>query len=311
MRVVYFGTPEFAVPTLRAIVEAGHAVELVVSRTDKPAGRHLRVAAPPVVDEARRLALPLAQPPKLGDETFAARLRAIAPDVAVVVAYGRFIPAPLLTVPRFGFVNLHPSLLPRHRGPSPIQWALACGDSETGVSTMLLDEGMDTGPILLQRRTAIGARERAPELEARLSKLGAALVVETLAGLAAGALVPQPQSEALATVTPKLERRMGRVDWQMSARELANRSRAFDPWPGLYCTFRGGRLKLHGVEEERPRVGAEQPGTILAVSSAGISVRCGGGSVARITEVQREGRKRIPADAFIIGERVAPGERLV
>jgi methionyl-tRNA formyltransferase len=311
VRVVFFGTPEFALPTLRLLAEAGHAIDLVVSRIDKPAGRHLRVAAPPVVDEARRLGVPLAQPAKLGDEAFASRLRAIAPDAAVVVAYGRLIPAHLLGIPRLGFVNLHPSLLPRHRGPSPIEWAIASGDAETGVSTMMLDEGMDTGPILLQRTTVIGARERAPDLEARLSELGAQLMVETLAGLTDGTVVPRAQDDRLASLTPKLERRMGRVDWQTPAAELARRSRAFDPWPGLFCTFRGGRLKLHGVEEGRPQEGEQPPGTILGLSSAGIAVRCGEGSVALITEVQREGKQRIPADAFIIGERVASGERIL
>jgi len=309
MRVIFFGTPEFALPTLRALVAAGHDVALVVSRADKPAGRHLRLATPPVVAAARELGLPLAQPTKLGQEEFAARLRALGADVAVVVAYGRLIPPPLLVIPRWGFVNLHPSLLPRHRGPSPIQWAIASGDAVTGVTTMLLDEGMDTGPILLQRETPIGPRERAPELEQRLAVMGAELVVATLAGLAAGTVAPRPQDEGAATVTPKLERRMGRVDWRLPAEELARRGRAFDPWPGLYCTFRGGRLKVHGLEVGAPLPGEQPPGTVLAVSSAGIAVRCGEGSVALLTDLQREGRRRLPADAFVIGERVAVGER--
>ncbi len=310
MRVVFFGTPEFALPTLRALVTAGHEVVLVVSRPDKPAGRHLRTAPPPVVAAARQLGLPLAQPGTLNGNEFVRRLQALAAEVAVVVAYGRLIPPRLLAVPPFGFVNLHPSLLPRHRGPSPIQWAIACGDEQTGVTTMLLDEGMDTGPLLLQRATEIGPAERAPELEARLAELGAELVVATLAGLAAGTLAPQPQDERLATVTPKLERRMGRIDWQRPAEELARACRAFDPWPGLFCTFRGGRLKVHGLEVAPPTAGAEAPGTILAVSTAGIAVRCGQGSVALLTDLQREGRRRLPADAFVIGERIAPGERL-
>ncbi|NWG00654.1 MAG: methionyl-tRNA formyltransferase [Thermoanaerobaculaceae bacterium] len=310
MRIVFFGTPDFAVPSLRALVEAGHEVALVVSRPDKPAGRRLRVATPPVVAEARRLGLAVTQPAKLSGEGFAARLREVAAEVAVVVAYGRLIPAPLLAIPRWGFVNLHPSLLPRHRGPSPIQWAIASGDSTTGVSTMLLDEGMDTGPILLQRPTAIGPGERALELERRLAELGAELVVATLAGLEAGTVRPQPQDHRLATVTPKLERSMGRVDWHLTAQELERRCRAFDPWPGLYCTFRGGRLKVHGLEVGPPLAGTEPPGTVVAVSASGISVRCGSGTVALLTELQREGRRRLPADAFILGERVARGERM-
>jgi methionyl-tRNA formyltransferase len=167
VRIVFLGTPEFAVPSLEAVAGAGHEVQLVVSRPDKPAGRHLHMAAPAVVPAARRLGLPLAQPDKLGGEDFTKRLRALAPDAAVVVAYGRLIPPRVLGIPRHGFVNVHPSLLPRHRGPSPIEWAILSGDAQTGVTTMLLDEGMDTGPILLQRATPVAPRERTPELESR------------------------------------------------------------------------------------------------------------------------------------------------
>ena len=287
---------------------AGHEILLVVTRPDQPAGRHLHVTAPPVVDAARRLGLPLAQPEKLGVEEFVSRLRALAPDVAVVVAFGRMISPRVLQVPRHGFVNLHPSLLPRYRGPSPIESAILAGDAVTGVTTMLLDEGMDTGPILLQRETPIGPRERSPELEVRLARLGADLMAETLAALAAGTVVVGSQDGSAATVTVKLERRMGRVDWQLTARELANRCRAFDPWPGVFANFRGARLKIHGLEVGEATRGDEAPGTVLGVSPAGIAVRSGGGTVAIVTEVQREGKRRIPADAFIIGERVAPGE---
>ncbi|MBZ5589140.1 MAG: methionyl-tRNA formyltransferase [Acidobacteriia bacterium] len=310
MRLVFFGTPDFAIPSLEAIVAAGHEVLLVVTRPDQPAGRHLRVTAPPVVDVARRMGLSLAQPEKLGVDQFGSRMRALAPDAAVVVAFGRFIPSRLLGIPRHGFVNLHPSLLPRYRGPSPIESAILAGDSETGVTTMLLNEGMDTGPILLQRETPIGPREHAPELEARLARLGAELMVETLAGLQSGSAVPKPQDDRLATVTAKLERRMGRIDWEMAAIELTNRCRAFDPWPGLFANFRGARLKVHGLETGEARPGDEPPGTVLAATASGIAVRCGNGTVALVTEVQREGKRRMPADAFIIGERVAPGERL-
>jgi len=270
----------------------------------------MHVTAPPVVAAARRLKLPLAQPEKLGVDEFASRLRALAPELAVVVAFGRMISPRVLRIPRHGFVNLHPSLLPRHRGPTPIESAILGGDTVTGVTTMLLDAGMDTGPILLQREVPIGARERTPELEARLAGVGAGLVVETLAGIASGTLVPTAQDGSTATVTVKLERRMGRVDWQITAPELANRCRAFDPWPGLFASFRGARLKIHGLEAGEAKPGDEAPGTVLGVSPAGIAVRAGRGTVALVTEVQREGRRRMPADAFIIGERVAPGEHL-
>lgn len=309
VRLVFFGTPEFAVPTLDAVVASGHEVVLVVTRPDQPAGRHMHLTAPPAVDAARRLGLSLAQPPKPGAEEFVARLRVLAPEVAVVVAFGRLISPRVLRIPVRGFVNLHPSLLPRYRGPSPVESAIMAGDRVTGVTSMLLDEGMDTGPILLQREVSIEPRERAPELEARLAHMGAELIVETLAGLASGSVVPKPQEDRLATTTAKLERQMGRVDWAMAATELANRCRAFDSWPGLFANFRGARLKIHGLEPGEARGGDEPPGTVLAASGAGIAVRCGGGTVVLVTEVQREGKRRVPADAFIIGERVAPGER--
>lgn len=309
MRLVFYGTPEFAVPSLEAVVAAGHQVLLVVSRPDQPSGRHLELTTPPIVEAARRLHLPLAQPRKAGDAEGVARLRALAPEVAVVVAYGRLLPPPLLAVPQHGFVNLHPSLLPRHRGPSPIQWAIASGDTVTGVTTMLLDEGMDTGPLLLQRETPIGSRERYPELEARLARLGAELLVETLAALAAGRLRPRPQEHALATVTPKLERKLGRIDFSLPARVWANRCRAFDPWPGLYCTLRGGRVKVLGLEDAGAVPGDEAGGTVLGCSTAGILVRFGEGTAGLLTELQREGRRRLPADAFLLGERLGRGER--
>jgi methionyl-tRNA formyltransferase len=215
----------------------------------------------------------------------------------------------LLRLPRHGFVNVHPSLLPRYRGPSPIEWAILAGDSGTGVTTMQLDEGFDTGPLLLQRSTPIGSKESAGVLEARLAVLGAELLVETLDGLAAGTVTPQPQDHARATETSKLERRMGRIDWGQPARELALRCRAFDPFPGLFCAFRGSRVKVHGLEVGADFEGEQPVGTVLAVSSHGIAVRCGERSAALLTELQREGKRRLPADAFVIGERVAPGER--
>jgi methionyl-tRNA formyltransferase len=308
VRIVFFGTPEFAVPSLDALLRAGHEIALVVSRPDQPAGRSMRMTEPPVVTVARRHGLPVAQPEKLGVEEFVNRMRGIRPEAAVVVAFGRLISPRVLVIPAHGFINVHPSLLPRHRGPSPIEGAILAGDAETGVTTMLLDEGMDTGPILLQRRVAIGARERAPQLAERLERFGAELLVETLAGIASGAITPQRQDNTLATVTEKLDRRLGRIDWALAAAVLARRCRAFDPWPGLYCSFRGTRVKVHGLEVGEAPAGSEEPGTVLAVSGAGIAVRCGAASVALLTELQREGKRRLPADAFILGERVAPSE---
>jgi methionyl-tRNA formyltransferase len=309
MKVVFFGTPDFAIPTLERLLTSSHDVIRVVSKPDKPVGRRQVLAAPPVVETARRHEIPVSQPKSLKGPKAERELRQMAPDVAVVVAYGRLVPAGLLSIPPFGFVNLHPSLLPRHRGPSPIQWALVCGDRSTGVTTMMLDEGMDTGPILLQRRVAIEPEETAELLAPRLAMMGAELVVETLDGLEAGSIAPRDQPEDGANVTPMLRRSFAKVDWTMPARQLVNRLRGFTPWPGLYTKFRGGRLKIFGLEEVVPAdSGNHDPGTVLASAPSGITVRCGKGTAVLITEMQREGRRRMPADAFLIGERVSRGE---
>lgn len=309
MKVVFFATPEFAVPTLEHLVASSHEVVLVVSRPDKPVGRHQVLTAPPVVEAARRFDLDVVQPKSLKGDDAASALAGSAADVAVVVAYGKLIPAELLAIPRHGFVNLHPSLLPRHRGPSPIQWALVCGDRATGVTTMQLDEGMDTGPILLQERVPIDDAETAEMLAPRLAAIGADLVVQTLDGLEQGTITPRPQPEDGVNTTPMLRRNFAKVDWSMPARQLVNRLRGFTPWPGLYTTFRGGRLKIFGLEEVKPAPGGDEaPGTVLAADDAGIVIRCGRATAARLTELQREGRRRMPVDAFLIGERVTRGE---
>jgi methionyl-tRNA formyltransferase len=309
VRIVFFGTPEFACPSLQALVDAGHDIALVLSRPDRPAGRKMLLETPPVVKLANNLGLRVDQPEKLGTDEVYERLRGLNPDVCAVVAFGRLISPRLLRLPKHGFVNVHPSLLPRYRGPSPIEWAILSGDDQTGVSTMLLDEGLDTGPILLQRSTPIGRQERAFELEQRLAQLGALLLVETMAGLAGGTIIAEVQDSTQATMSAKLDRHMGRVDWALPADDLARRCRAFDPFPGLYANFRGARVKIHGVEVLAVELGNEKPGAILFVSSAGIAVRCGDSSAALLTELQREGKRRLPADAFVIGERVAPGEQ--
>jgi methionyl-tRNA formyltransferase len=309
MNVVFFATPEFAMPILERLVASSHEIVLVVSRPDKPVGRHQVLTAPPVVEAARSLGLEVVQPKSLKGDDAAQALAASAADVAVVVAYGKLIPAELLAIPRHGFVNLHPSLLPRHRGPSPIQWALVCGDRATGVTTMQLDEGMDTGPILLQERVPIDDAETAEMLAPRLAAIGADLVVRTLDGLEQGTITPRPQPEDGVNTTPMLRRNFAKVDWSMPARQLVNRLRGFTPWPGLYTSFRGGRLKIFGLEEVKPAPsGDEAPGTVLAADDTGIVIRCGRATAARLTELQREGRRRMPVDAFLIGERVTRGE---
>jgi len=311
MKVVFFGTPEFAVPTLEHLLASSHEVALVVSRPDRPVGRRQVITSPPVVEMARDRELDLLQPKNLKSTEIDARLNEIEADAAVVVAYGKMIPARLLEIPRHGFVNLHPSLLPRHRGPSPIQWALVCGDRATGVTTMQLDEGMDTGPVLLQHRVSIEDGETALILSERLAKIGAELIVKTLDEFESGTVTPRPQPADGANVTPMLRRNFAKVDWTMPARQLVNRLRGFTPWPGLYTKFRSGRLKIFGLEEVKPLPrGNEEPGVVLAAEEDGIVIRCGRGTAAKITEMQREGRRRMPADAFLIGERVTRGEAL-
>jgi methionyl-tRNA formyltransferase len=309
MKVVFFGTPDFAVPTLEKLVASRHEVTLVVSRPDRPIGRHQVLSSPPVIETARVHGIECFQPKNLKTEEIDSRLRKIGVDAVVVVAYGKLIPARLLGIPEHGFVNLHPSLLPRHRGPSPIQWALVCGDRVTGVTTMQIDEGMDTGPILLQTRVAIEQDETTEMLAPRLAEIGADLIVRTLDQLDEGTLKPRAQPADGTNTTPMLRRNFARVDWSMPARQLANRLRGFTPWPGLHTKFRGGRLKIHGLDQVKsPPPGNEEPGTVLSADPDGIIVRCGKGTAARITEVQREGRKRMPVDAFLIGERVTRGE---
>jgi methionyl-tRNA formyltransferase len=309
MKLAFFGTPDFAVPTLEAIADSRHEIVLVVSKPDKPVGRKKVMTSPPIIEHARRLELPTAQPKGLKGDAINDTLIEGGAEIGVVVAYGKIIPAAVLELLPRGFVNLHPSMLPRHRGPSPIQWALVCGDRSTGVTTMQLDAGMDTGPILLQERVGIDQFDTTESLSPRLAEVGARLMVETLDRLEDGALDPRPQADDGANVTPMLRRSFSKVDWGMPARQLVNRLRGFTPWPGLFTKFRGGRLKIFGLEELQPAPnGDEEPGTVLDAGPDGIVVRCGRGSAARITEMQREGRRRLPADAFLIGERVTRGE---
>jgi methionyl-tRNA formyltransferase len=287
MKVVFFGTPDFAVPTLEKLVGSRHEVVLVVSRPDRPVGRHQELTSPPVIEAARAHEIECIQPKNLKSDEIDAKLGESGADAVIVVAYGKLIPERLFGIPQHGFINLHPSLLPRHRGPSP----------------------MDTRPIFLQRRVQIEADETAEILAPRLAEIGAELIVRTLDELEDGSLKARPQPSDGANTTPMLRRNFAKVDWSMPARQLVNRLRGFTPWPGLYTKFRGGRLKIHSLDEIKPPPpGKEKPGTVISAEPDGVVVRCGKGTAARITEVQREGRRRMPVDAFLIGERVTIGE---
>lgn len=302
MRVVFMGTPAFAVPSLEAVVKAGHDVPLVVTQPDRPAGRGKKLTPPPVKEKALELGLEVGQPEKIRDVL--QHLQDLAPDVIVVVGYGQFIPQKILDLPEHGCVNVHSSLLPKYRGAAPANWAIVNGDTETGVSTMRLVKKMDAGDVLLQRRTQIGDEETASELNARLAPIGAELLVETLAGLEAGTIAAQPQDESEVTFAPLMKREDGEIDWTLSARDVVNRARGFDPWPGAYTTYRGKRLhirKARAIQE------SGEPG-LLRTDGGRLLVGCGEGSIETLI-VQPEGKPRMPAADFVRGRRPAPGER--
>jgi len=315
-RILFFGTPEFAVPTLAALVDAGRTPVRVVTQPTKPAGRGRHPVDPPVARWAREHGIEVSQPERVRHPSFLEEAAALSPDVAVVVAFGQIFPKALLDLPRLGCVNLHASLLPRWRGASPIQAALAAGDARTGVATMKMDEGMDTGPILLMEELEIGPAETAGELSRRLAEIGGGLMVRTLDLLESGGIEPRPQGSGPAdgvTYAPRLTRESGRVDWGLSAREIHDRLRAYTPWPGMTAGLRGEPVKIVAAEpiaemaEGAPAEGA--PGTILGLRGGRLlAVACGGGSVLGIAELQRAGKRALRAADFMNGERLRAGE---
>ena len=308
MRLVFLGSGRFAVASLEALVEARHHVAAVVTQPDRESGRGRAVCPPPVKPVAQSLGLPVLQPPRIKSPDALAALAHLAPDVQVVVAYGQILPAPVLAIPPLGTINVHASLLPLYRGAAPVQWAIANGERETGVTAMLLDEGLDTGPILLRRSLQIGAEETSEQLEARLSPLGADLLLQTLAELAGGRLRPVPQDHQRATLAPRLRKEDGRVDWRLPAQALERRVRAFQPWPGATTVFGSRALQVRRARVEEGCSG--EPGIVLLADRDGILVGCGGGSCLRLIEVQPESRRVMSAAAFAAGARVEPGMRL-
>ncbi len=308
MRLIYMGTPEFAVPSLDALVAAGIEIPLVVTRPDKPAGRGRRLHAPPVKQRAQALGIPVFQPRTLKDEAAQARLREVGADAMAVVAFGAILPNAVLEMTPLGAVNVHASLLPRYRGSSPINWVIVNGERESGVTTMFMGEGIDTGDILLQERVALDPRETAATLHDKLARLGGPLLVETLRRLERGEITPTPQDESQALYIPKLTREEGRLDWTRPAEELDRRIRGFTPWPGAFTFFGGHRLNVHTARplERRP---TEAPGRVEAIVEEEILVACGEGCLA-IGEVQPEGKRRMSARAFLQGHPLAPGTPL-
>jgi len=324
LRLVFCGMPQFAVPSLKHLLEQDDfAIAGVLAQPDRARGRGQEVSFSPVKETALAAGIPVYQPEKIRAPETQELLQKIAPDAIVIIAYGQIIPARLLSIPRLGWINLHASLLPKYRGAAPINWAIVNGETKTGVTSMRIDAGMDTGEILLQREMEIGEAETAPELTARMSELGAPLIAETLRGLAAGTLVAKTQDHARASMAPILQREDGRIDWSRTATEIFNRMRGFAPWPGAYTSFRGQTCHIWGAPASKDlgdalhagdssaqadRVsGGATPGTLL-VQRGGVLVACGGTTYLRLTGVKLQGRKRISAAEFVNGAHLLTSE---
>ena len=312
LRIVFCGTPEFAVPSLQRLArEPGISVEAVITQPDRPRGRGQHVSGSPVKEAALAANLHVYQPETIKSDSAQEFLKRVAPDAVVIIAYGQIVPARLLTIPRLGWINLHASLLPRYRGAAPIHRAIANGETSTGLTTMQIDAGMDTGPILLQREMEIGPEETAPELAARMSEIGAGLVVDSLVRFDRGEISPAPQDSQKASHAPILKKEDGRIDWTRTAQQIYNRMRGFTPWPGTYSTFRGQICHLWG----RPESGGTArnsmtPGELVSTTKE-LYVACGEGTCSRLESVQVEGRKRISAREFANGARLTSGDRFI
>jgi methionyl-tRNA formyltransferase len=310
MRLVFCGTPAFAVPTLQALRSAGHSIELVLCQPDRPSGRGLTLAVPPVKQAALQAGIEVLQPEKIRTNAeLRSRLEAIRPDAIIVVAYGRLIPRWMLDLPRHGNLNLHGSLLPKYRGAAPIQWAVANGETATGVTTMRLDEGMDTGDMLMRRELPIGPADTAEDLFPRLAALGAPVMVETLAGLETGSIAPQKQNNSLATLAPLLTRDDGRVDPARSAQSIYDRWRGFQPWPGAWTTVRGKKLTFHRLTLATMRQHGER-GYFHVEGDCLYFTPNGDEGTLEVIEAQLEGKRRMPAADLLRGHGVVDGDRL-
>lgn len=307
MRVIFMGTPDFAVPTLERLCEDGHEVVLAVTQADKPRGRGQQMKPTPVKGKALQHNIPVYQPEKLKTDEAYAYLASFGPDVIVVVAYGKILPQRILDLPRYGCINVHASLLPRYRGAAPIQWAVLNGETEAGVTTMQMAAGLDTGDMLLRSRRPLPEDMTGGELHDLLAQDGALLLSRTLRALESGDLHPEKQDDSLSCYAPMLEKSMGRIDWNRPARQLHNQVRGLNPWPSAVCRFAGKALKVH-----RSRVGDgktdERPGTVVKLDP--FTVACGEGTTLELLEVQYEGAKRMPAADFLRGHPAHVGMRL-
>lgn len=307
-RLVFAGTPEFAVPALDALLHAGHEVAAVFTQPDRPAGRGRRLAPPPVKRRALAAGVPVHQPRSLKDSDSQALLRGLAPELMVVVAYGLLLPRAVLDIPPRGCLNIHASLLPRWRGAAPIQRAILAGDQQTGISIMQMDEGLDTGPVLLKKKLPIGPEDTAATLHERLARLGGEAIVEALARLEE--LEPVPQFDGHASYAPKLDKAEARIDWSRPAARLAREVRAFNPWPVSHTLLDGGLLRVWAARPAGPGRPGAAPGTILAAGPEGLRVATGGDGSLLLTRLQRAGGRPVSAAEFLRGQPLRPGSRL-
>jgi methionyl-tRNA formyltransferase len=307
IHLVFCGTPRFALPTLERVVDAGFTVDLAVTQPDRPRGRGMEMAFSPIKQRALELGLPLAQPERIkNNNEFRTQLATLVPDAIIVVGYGRILPQWMIDLPPLGNINLHASLLPKYRGAAPIQWAIASGETITGVTTMRIDAGLDTGDILLQKEMSIAPEDTAETLATRMAAIGAELMVGTLHGLKSGAIQPKPQDDSKATLAPLLKKEDGRINFHQYASEIANRIRAFQPWPGTYTTFRGKNLHIWTAKQDGRHLKEGE----LAVEGPRLIVGCGSETALELLRLQPEGKKRMAASDFIHGYRVSSGENL-
>ena len=309
LRIVFCGTPEFALPSLRHLLaQPDFQIVGVVTQPDRPRGRALAVSGSPVKEAALAAGVPVYQPSKIKSDEALEFFKQAAPDAVVIIAYGQIIPRRLIEIPRLGWINLHGSLLPKYRGAAPIHRAILNGENHTGLTTMNIDAGLDTGPMLLKFETEIGPDETAPELYARLSEAGAAIVAQTLRGLDSGMITPTPQDNAQASFAPPLKKEEGRIDWSLSSQQIYNRIRGLQPWPGAFSSFRGKNCAIWGRPLLVPSAAVGLPGEILKAEN-NVVVSCGSATALRLEFVQMEGRKRVTALEFANGARLAPGDR--
>lgn len=306
IRTVFMGTPEFALATLEGLLDFGLNLVGIYTQPDRPSGRGNKLTPPPVKVLAESRGLAVFQPLKLRAPEVVAELQSLAPDLIVVVAYGQILPKSVLEIPRYGCINVHASLLPAYRGAAPINKAIIDGQTETGITTMLMDVGLDTGDMLVKKALSIGPCETAGQLHDRLALLGRATMEETLRQLCAGTLHPEKQDDALSCYAPMLKKEDGRIDWGRSAAEIHNQVRGLDPWPGAYTGLDGEVLK---IAETAPEAGTGGPGTVVSADSSGVRVACADG-ILRIGALQLPGKKRLPAGEFLRGRPIPAGTRL-